>query len=69
MLLMKEKWSRWGICHAIHLYVKANNKYIKDYDKNKESSYLKYWDVNTFYGWAMVQIFPATSSKWTENTF
>ena len=26
--------------------VKVNNKYMKDYDKNKESSYLKYWDVN-----------------------
>ena len=29
-------------CHAIHQYVKANSKYMKDYDKNKESSNLKY---------------------------
>ena len=29
-----------GISHAIHTYAKANNKYIKNYDKNKESSYL-----------------------------
>ena len=31
-----------GICHAIHRYVKANNKYMKNYDKNKESPYLKF---------------------------
>ena len=33
---------------------KANNKYIKDYDKNKESLYLKYWNVNNLHGWAML---------------
>ena len=42
MLLMFEKGIRGGICHSIHRYTKGNNKYIKDYDKNKESSYLKY---------------------------
>ena len=46
MLLMVEKGISGGICHAIHQYAKANNKYVKDYDKNKESSYLKHWDVN-----------------------
>ena len=46
MLLMIEKWIRGGICHAIHRYAKANNKYVKDYDKNEESWYLNYWDVN-----------------------
>ena len=43
MLLMVEKGIRRGICHAIHRYAKANNKYRKDYDENKESSYLNYW--------------------------
>ena len=42
MLLMVEKGIRVGICHAIHQYAKANNKYMKDYDKTKESSYLRY---------------------------
>ena len=51
MLLMVEKGIRGGICHTIHRY--ANNKYMKDYDKNKESLYLKYWDVNNLYGRAM----------------
>ena len=41
MLLMVKKDIRGGICHAIHWYGKANNKYMKDYDENKESSYLK----------------------------
>ena len=55
MLLMVEKGIRGGICHAIHQYAKANNKYMKDYDKNKELSYLKYWDVNNLYDLAMLK--------------
>ena len=50
MLLMVEKDITGGICHSIYRYAKANNKYMKDYDKNKESSY---WDVNNLYGWAI----------------
>ena len=49
MLLMFKKGIRGGTCHAIHRYAKANNKYMKDYHKSKESSYLKYWDVNNLY--------------------
>ena len=39
------------MCHAIRHYGKANNKYMKDYDKNKESLYLKYLNVNNSYSW------------------
>ena len=46
MLLMVEKGIRGGICHGIHRYAKANNKYIKNYDKNKESSYIQYLGAN-----------------------
>ena len=42
MLLMVEKGIKGGICHSIYQNGKANNKYMKDYDKNKESSYLQY---------------------------
>ena len=42
-----------GMRHAIRHYAEAHNKYMKDYDKNKESLYLKYWDVNNLYGWAI----------------
>ena len=38
MLMMVEKRISGEVCHAIHRHVKANNKYIKNYDKNKESS-------------------------------
>ena len=55
MLLMIEKGIRGGICHSIYRYAEANNKYMKDYDENKESSYLPYWRVNNLYGWAMPQ--------------
>ena len=44
MLLIVEKGIRGGICHSIYRYEKANNKYMKDYDKNKGSSYIQYWD-------------------------
>ena len=67
MLLMIEKRIRGGICHAIHWY--ANNKYMKEYGKNKESSYLKYWDVSNLYSWAMPQKFPVNKFEWIENTF
>ena len=45
MLLMVEKGVRGGICHTIYQYPKTNNKCMKDYDKNKAFSYLKYWDI------------------------
>ena len=54
MLLMVEKDVRGGICHAIHRHAKTNNKYMKDYDKNKESSYLIYQEVNNLYRWTML---------------
>ena len=51
ILLMVEEGIRGGICHAIYRHAKANNKYTKNYDKNKESSYIQYLDANNLYGW------------------
>ena len=53
MLLMIETGTRGGICQSTHRYVKANNKYMKNYDKKIESSYLTYLDANNLHGWAM----------------
>ena len=66
MLLIVEKETRGGICHAIHSYAKANNKYLKNYDRNNESSYLTYLDTNNLYGWAMSQKLPVNGFKWVE---
>ena len=64
MLLMIEKGIRGGICHVIHKYVKANNKYMENYDKNIESSYLMYLDENNMYGWGISQKLPVNGFKW-----
>ena len=49
MLLFVEKVIRGGICLSIYWYGKANSKCIKNYNKNKESSYLQYWHANNFF--------------------
>ena len=68
MSLIVEKGIRGGICHSIYRYAKAKNKYMKDYDENKESSYLQYWDVNGFYGSAMSQKLPVNNFELIKNT-
>ena len=64
MLLNVEKGIRGGICHSIHRYAKANNEYIKSYDKNIILLYLMYLDANSFYGWGMSQKLPVNGFKW-----
>ena len=69
MLLMFEKGIRGGMCQATNLYAKANNKYLNNYDKNKESSYLEYLDANNLYGWEMSEKLPVRNFKWTEKDY
>ena len=68
MLLMIEEGIRGEICHSIHRYAKANNKYIKNYNENEESSYIQYLDANNLYGWVMSQKLPVSGFKWLEDT-
>ena len=64
MLLMVEEGIRGGICHSVHRYAKANNKYMKNYNNNEESSYILYLDANNLYGWAMSKKLPVNGFKW-----
>ena len=67
MFLTYEKCIRGGICNKVHSYAEANNKYIKNYDKNKESSFLMYVDANNLYAWAMSKKLPLDRFKWVDD--
>ena len=67
MLLMIEKGIRGGISIISNRYGKANNKYMKDFNKSELSKYLMYVDANNLYGWAMSQKLPVHSFKWMSN--
>ena len=67
MLLMVEKGIRGGICQAIHRHAKANNEYMKNFNKDMISSYLTYLDASSLYGWTMSQKRPINGFKWVKN--
>ena len=67
MLLMFEQRTRGGICQSTHRYFEANNKYMKDYNPDIESSFLEYLDSNNLYGWSMSKKLPIGEFKWSEN--
>ena len=64
MLLMIAEGIRGGMCQSTHTYAKANNKYMKNYDKNIEPSYITY--ANNLYGRAMSQKLPVNGFMWDE---
>ena len=61
---MVKKGIRVGTCEAIHRYARRNNKYMTNYDKKKESSYIQYLDANNLHGWEMSQKLPVSGFKW-----
>ena len=64
ILLIVERGTRDKIYHAIHRYAKANNKYMNNYNKETESSYLEYLDPNNLHGLTMSQKRPVNGFEW-----
>ena len=64
MHMFIEKSMRAGISNIAKRYSKANNKYMKNYDGDKETVYNMYFDANNLYGWAMMQYLPYGGFKW-----
>ena len=64
---MIEKGIRGGICHSVYRHAKANNKYMKIYDKNNESSYIIHMDANNLYRYAMSKKLPIDGFEWVED--
>ena len=68
MLVIVEKDIRGGIYHSIYRYAKASNKYMNNYDENKELSYFQYWDIKNLYGRAMQLKLPKNNFEWINDT-
>ena len=64
---MTDSEIRGGICQSVHRYTKANDKYMKNYNKSIESWYLMYLDANNLYGWAMSKKLPVSNFIWVDD--
>ena len=65
--MMFERGIRGGITHISKRYAEANNKYMKNYDSTKPSTYIQHLDANNLYGWAMSQPLPIHGCKWLKD--
>ena len=61
-----EKGKRGGISMIVNRLGQANNKYMKNFDKNKPTKFIAYLDANNLYGLAMVQKLPCGNYQWCD---
>ena len=55
---------RGGISYSAKRHSKANNRYMKDYDSDKEKTFMMYLDANNLYVWTISQYLPYGNFKW-----
>ena len=51
----------------MHGHEKANNKYMKNCNKDEKESFLEYLDANNLYGWAMSEPLPVDVFDWIKD--
>ena len=68
MLLIVQEGIRGGTTHVPYGYAKVNNKDMKNYDKNEESSFLMYLDANNLYGCPLTEKLPVGNFKWVKDS-
>ena len=66
MRLLFERGMRGGVSTAMHSYEKANNKYMKDFDPEKPSKFLVYFDKNSLYSCGMCKPLPVGDFTWMD---
>jgi hypothetical protein len=67
MYMMVEGMIRGGISMIVNRRATANNKYMKNYDPQQPSSFIRYLDMNNLYGWSMSQRLPLNNFRWATN--
>ena len=65
--LLIEKGLRGGISNIAKRYAEANNKYTKNYDSKKLSTFITFLDMNNLYGWAMSKYLLYGEFEWLKN--
>ena len=63
--LLIESGIKGGICQSVLRYAEANNKYMKNYNKDIKSSFLECYDASNLYGWAICKKSPKGTFRWT----
>ncbi|XP_055308053.1 uncharacterized protein LOC129572153 [Sitodiplosis mosellana] len=69
MLMFVERGIRGGISQCSTRYIQANNKFMDNYNPNKETSYIMYLDANNLYGHSMMQHLPHNNFQWSDVKF
>ena len=67
MYLFIDKGLRGRIFYIAKRHIKANNKYIKNYDPTKPSENILYLDINDLYSCGTSDYLPYDGFKWLKN--
>ena len=67
MYQMIETGLRGGMCQVSQKHMKANNKYMTNYNEDIITSYIMYLDANNLYGGGMSEKLPYADFQWSDD--